>query len=1717
MNFMDIYIKKLKILLGLWVLCFPSFLLGQQYQADIVHKYIYSKTGDTLELTLKYYSLGGSASLGFANFSVGVTPLGAADFANASIVYPGAYGGVYFWEQAPDYAPLNLGGTNFINVTVVPTLCAGCLGQPINSPIYDGIVAVVKIPLNASFCGDSVKIFWRIDPDALGGAGVILDYSGNDIKSVTNYSDTLKTKLCYTFPTTPPTITVSNSSPCVGDTVLFKLDYGTTTDYLWDSVFFYVNGILITASAADSFVYPVPSEDTIKVSAITSFHCDCANDTLDTLIVIPKKQLQLLKPFTGFYQVCQGATTDSIIISSAGVSVTETAYNGGGTFNTLVTDSIYKYTTNILDDTVTLAFIGNACPNDSVVVNVYVSDSAKGNLAKPIDTLCVGNTITLDANIVSGDSIKWYDPTGGTFFPTDSLPKADYTPSVLTDTIITISYLISGGACPDTMLNKQLVIKEAPAFVFPPINPTTICAGAATDPLGVTILSGTDGFWTCSNCSGYFSDTTHPNAQYVSVAADGGKNLEIIWNMAAPSCDTLRDTQYVSVISASGIGNFNQTLPDICVGDTSVLISATPPTNPNFQYYWETSGAGQILNNSLNPCPGNCSGVNPIYYASVPADAGDTIAITFVVHDITLTCDTSRFIEYLVVNDSARGHAFPDTSIICFPGNSDTLRGTFVSGIAKYWNENGAGAFNYINDSTVVYLPAVSDQSNTVDAVWNIESGACPPHRDTVKVIVSAPPNASIVYLGANSNLCRGSTSDTLVGSPPPPGGTGRWETPDGFGTFSNPTGDSTTYTSSASDPASVTIYWILENLGCDPDTAVFIFNTTSPSAVSGTFDLATLGRDTVCVSNDYPLIATVSGANANPYWDCSGCVGTINPNTTTVTGAYYTPSFADPDSVTIRLVIEDGSGACNPTILEGVLYIGKQPQGKPIYVPPGSDSLCVGDTAFSLVGDTLFGTGYWDCIGCNGTFSDPTNDTTDYYSVPADAVGDTTILQILWITQLPPSEPIQVCPADTQKFNLPVFKVPVGTFVLAPDNDTICVGDTTAPLGAFSTIGAGHWECPNCNGGLTFNFTGNSNYIPVIADTSQFLQLTWVTENGVCPADRDTSLLYVSPPPAGNIAGFIPNPVCQGQPVLLEGAASSGQGFWYVATPSGYVPPMGPVYAPTSWFVPDSATAYIIVWNITSPGCDTLQYFQYTIAQDTPYADLTRLPDTACAGGDILLSGVVDIYGNLDTFYVSPVGTITQDNKGNYYISTTLGDLGTTIYFTVIVSNAVCAPDTFVDSIYLGTSPFTLAFRDTSICKGESVVLEASGAVTYSWVPKNSLYIDNPSSPTPTVHPPVSTVFKVTMTNDTIGCALTDSVNVTVNPLPVVTISPGDTTICAGDTLLLTASGAHEYEWRGTQWFSDTFATQTYVSTRTATVYRVIGTDTLTGCSETAVRLINTVPAPTVFFDIRDMCTGQSVVVSTQQDSGCVNKYWFNAPYGIVRNIPPPYTNSPYFITSQDTFTFNATTPGTFSYTAMCVSANNCKAIYQDTVKVYPQPVADFSATPLEVSLLNPRVTFTNLSTGATQFLWNFGDINSGALNTDTARNPVHVFTNTGEFTIALSVTNEIGCTDLEIKPAYISVIGEQYYFPTAFTPNGDGKNDFFRPLPLSSDPDIVTFEIYDRWGKLVFQTTSRNGWDGNDANGRPFAPGAYSYKCIIQFSNGTRQVYTGRVTLIR
>lgn len=114
----------------------------------------------------------------------------------------------------------------------------------------------------------------------------------------------------------------------------------------------------------------------------------------------------------------------------------------------------------------------------------------------------------------------------------------------------------------------------------------------------------------------------------------------------------------------------------------------------------------------------------------------------------------------------------------------------------------------------------------------------------------------------------------------------------------------------------------------------------------------------------------------------------------------------------------------------------------------------------------------------------------------------------------------------------------------------------------------------------------------------------------------------------------------------------------------------------------------------------------------------------------------------------------------------------------------------------------------------------------------------------------------------------------------------------------------------------------------------------------------------------------------------------------------------------------------------------------------------------------------------------------------------------------------NLIGCIDTAYLHLRSLAVEPVFEMPNAFTPNGDGKNDFFGPVFRQQfTSGIVAFEIYDRWGKLVFSDHSGSapkGWDGY-FRGKAVDQGVYFYRITVTFADRTMVSRSGEVHLLR
>jgi len=208
-------------------------------------------------------------------------------------------------------------------------------------------------------------------------------------------------------------------------------------------------------------------------------------------------------------------------------------------------------------------------------------------------------------------------------------------------------------------------------------------------------------------------------------------------------------------------------------------------------------------------------------------------------------------------------------------------------------------------------------------------------------------------------------------------------------------------------------------------------------------------------------------------------------------------------------------------------------------------------------------------------------------------------------------------------------------------------------------------------------------------------------------------------------------------------------------------------------------------------------------------------------------------------------------------------------------------------------------------------------------------------------------------------------------------------------------------------------------------------------------------------------------------------------------------------------------TTPGIYDVSVEIVSPLGCTISkrFNDWIRIEQGPVADFSFTPEEVRTLNTDVVFTNLSSDADEYIWDFDD---GSISFD--ENPLHAFRDTGFYNVVLVASELNGCADTAsvLIPVFLD---PNPIPPNAFTPNGDNKNDIFRLVINENAVSGYQFIIWDRWGERVYETfDAGEGWNGRkDSFGQDMPNGVYVWQVRYVDFEGESEERTGSVLLIR
>jgi len=653
--------------------------------------------------------------------------------------------------------------------------------------------------------------------------------------------------------------------------------------------------------------------------------------------------------------------------------------------------------------------------------------------------------------------------------------------------------------------------------------------------------------------------------------------------------------------------------------------------------------------------------------------------------------------------------------------------------------------------------------------------------------------------------------------------------------------------------------------------------------------------------------------------------------------------------------------------------------------------------------------------------------------------------------------------------------------------DDSIC--GLTYNLNAIPSTQTGSWTG---YGPGAINFNNNTNPQTTVTVSSFGLYtFIWTENNGGCSAS-DTVLINFLQTPTSSFTATTIQCANGSSTITYTGNASSNATFNWNWSGGNAIPGTGIGPHVVTWNTPGT---YTISLTVSENGCTSPP----TSVQVINPAGMT----TSITTNNILCHGQNTGAINLTVNGGTPPYHYNWNNGANIedLINLPAG------FYSVTITDANGCSTTIGTTI---TEPNELVISVTpshTICYGQSATLliTATGGTppyTYYWNAQQS-------NAQITINPTTTVTYSAYVI-DANGCVSnTESTTIYVSPQVVANLIANPTQICPGEAVLLTpiVYGGTGAPYTITYQNGDIITPPFYIYPSHSGYYWIKAEDAC-GSWDSAGVFITVLPLPpaNALADTVQGCVPLTVhFIETNPDSG--QQYVWD--FGDMSNLS---------LAKNPVHTY--TSPGTYDITLTVTSPNGCKTvnIYNDMITVWPKPNAQFVWEPEVVNEIKPVVNFINYSTGAIDYVWTFGDGDSS-----NVKNPVHKYPQAGTYNVMLVAISDKNCKDTVY--AKIKVL-EQYtfYAPTAFSPDGNGVNDYFFIMAHSILPDNFILEIYDRWGEIIWSTTKfypdserSEAWDGKVKNGKIAPVGSYTWRCVFKDTHNRLHEETGVINIIR
>lgn len=551
------------------------------------------------------------------------------------------------------------------------------------------------------------------------------------------------------------------------------------------------------------------------------------------------------------------------------------------------------------------------------------------------------------------------------------------------------------------------------------------------------------------------------------------------------------------------------------------------------------------------------------------------------------------------------------------------------------------------------------------------------------------------------------------------------------------------------------------------------------------------------------------------------------------------------------------------------------------------------------------------------------------------------------------------------------------------------------------------------------------------------------------------------------------------------------GATFSYLGTTSGMLEPMNVLGSLSSNF--NTLTTFDEFWygcrGLVTSGCSVESYLEYNgeyfgfiycapgtnggrVIQNTDQdwvltlASEEMMENILANLNDTTLSCAASIFvtlGNDTTICNGTALVLDPQVNGASFVwsdgstnSTLIVD--TTGTYSVTVSAGGCDAIASVDVNVYNTQ--VNIGNDIALCDGDSIILDATNPFN------NYLWSNGDTNASITVSLPGVYV----VTTGPAACPFTDSITVSTALSPTVNIG-NDTTVCPGELVALNADNpGAQFIW------SNDSTTQTIQTNTSGLVWVAVSNGSCAALDSIVISLFNPYEVDVAEYTV--VCPGNTTIVSLNAPT--VNFNWS---------------------TGATTSSIEIASAGSYSVTA--VDQNGCSS--RDTFEVaFAIPDAFDMQADVDVPCEQTSVELT-AAAGFTQYTWSTGDTF-----------PVYTALQSG--TYYATVVDENGCSYSDSTRVYFHTC-TIVAIPNAFSPNGDGLNDFFKAL-LNNAPIRYKLTVFNRWGEMVFESADfSHGWDGTWRN-KPCDIGTYAWKLdalVVNDNVETRELRQGNVALIR